>query len=172
MADDGRSLSGGTRNIRHVQSELTARVTWNIKEDAVKPLVLLDVNSMLSSQTVSKYNSQYHKLFSAVPKEEILMKGKGSHLHHHLHHHLCENDVLLCVCCSIFLCSSAGYPAPGKTLHLQELAVFLCQPVRERHQGLCWTRVTVLYHACNMNVCGCWDINLTEMNVSLSVTSF
>ncbi|KAI2648656.1 GRAM domain-containing protein 2A [Labeo rohita] len=27
-----------------------------------------------SSQTVSKYNSQYHKLFSAVPKEEILMK--------------------------------------------------------------------------------------------------
>ncbi len=28
-----------------------------------------------SSQTVSKYNSQYHKLFSTVPKEEILMKG-------------------------------------------------------------------------------------------------
>ncbi|XP_042338039.1 GRAM domain-containing protein 2A-like [Plectropomus leopardus] len=26
------------------------------------------------SQTVSKYNSQYHKLFQTVPKEEILMK--------------------------------------------------------------------------------------------------
>lgn len=26
-------------------------------------------------QTVSKYNSQYHKLFQTVPKEEILMKG-------------------------------------------------------------------------------------------------
>lgn len=28
-----------------------------------------------SAQTVSKYNSQYHKLFQCVPKEEILMKG-------------------------------------------------------------------------------------------------
>lgn len=28
-----------------------------------------------SAQTVSKYNSQYHKLFQSVPKEEILMKG-------------------------------------------------------------------------------------------------
>ncbi|XP_076142934.1 GRAM domain-containing protein 2A isoform X1 [Alosa pseudoharengus] len=27
-----------------------------------------------SAQTVSKYNSQYHKLFQTVPKEEILMK--------------------------------------------------------------------------------------------------
>lgn len=30
-----------------------------------------------SGQTVSKYNSQYHKLFQTVPKEEILMKGEG-----------------------------------------------------------------------------------------------
>lgn len=29
-------------------------------------------------QTVSKYNSQYHKLFQTVPKEEILMKGDSS----------------------------------------------------------------------------------------------
>lgn len=29
-------------------------------------------------QTVSKYNSQYHKLFQTVPKEEILMKGDCS----------------------------------------------------------------------------------------------
>lgn len=29
-------------------------------------------------QTVSKYNSQYHKLFQTVPKEEILMKGTDS----------------------------------------------------------------------------------------------
>lgn len=28
-----------------------------------------------SAQTVSKYNSQYHKLFPCVPKDEILMKG-------------------------------------------------------------------------------------------------
>lgn len=28
-----------------------------------------------SAQTVSKYNSQYHKLFQCVPKDEILMKG-------------------------------------------------------------------------------------------------
>lgn len=28
-----------------------------------------------SAQTVSKYNSQYHKLFACVPKDEILMKG-------------------------------------------------------------------------------------------------
>ncbi|MEQ2255558.1 GRAM domain-containing protein 2A, partial [Ilyodon furcidens] len=27
-----------------------------------------------SAQTVSKYNSQYHKLFPCVPKDEILMK--------------------------------------------------------------------------------------------------
>ena len=31
-----------------------------------------------SAQTVSKYNSQYHKLFQCVPKDEILMKGTGS----------------------------------------------------------------------------------------------
>ena len=31
-----------------------------------------------SAQTVSKYNSQYHKLFQTVPKEEILMKGKSA----------------------------------------------------------------------------------------------
>ncbi|KAA8595952.1 hypothetical protein FQN60_011243 [Etheostoma spectabile] len=29
-----------------------------------------------SAQTVSKYNSQYHKLFQCVPKDEILMKGR------------------------------------------------------------------------------------------------
>lgn len=29
-----------------------------------------------SAQTVSKYNSQYHKLFQSVPKDEILMKGR------------------------------------------------------------------------------------------------
>lgn len=28
-----------------------------------------------SAQTVSKYNSQYHKLFQCVPKDELLMKG-------------------------------------------------------------------------------------------------
>lgn len=28
-----------------------------------------------SAQTVSKYNTQYHKLFQCVPKDEILMKG-------------------------------------------------------------------------------------------------
>lgn len=32
-------------------------------------------NHSISPQTVSKYNSQYHKLFQTVPKEEILMKG-------------------------------------------------------------------------------------------------
>lgn len=30
-----------------------------------------------SAQTVSKYNSQYHKLFQCVPKDEILMKGNS-----------------------------------------------------------------------------------------------
>ena len=35
-----------------------------------------------SAQTVSKYNSQYHKLFQCVPKDEILMKGTGSLLVH------------------------------------------------------------------------------------------
>lgn len=34
-----------------------------------------------SAQTVSKYNSQYHKLFQCVPKDEILMKGRLSLLH-------------------------------------------------------------------------------------------
>lgn len=29
-----------------------------------------------SAQTVSKYNSQFHKLFQCVPKDEILMKGE------------------------------------------------------------------------------------------------
>ncbi|KTG14398.1 hypothetical protein cypCar_00048100, partial [Cyprinus carpio] len=33
-----------------------------------------DVKKCYRGSTVSKYNSQYHKLFSAVPKEEILMK--------------------------------------------------------------------------------------------------
>lgn len=29
-----------------------------------------------SAQTVSKYNSQFHKLFQCVPKDELLMKGE------------------------------------------------------------------------------------------------
>ncbi|KAK7117936.1 hypothetical protein R3I94_023224 [Phoxinus phoxinus] len=33
-----------------------------------------DVKKCYRGSTVSKYNSQYHKLFSTVPKEEILMK--------------------------------------------------------------------------------------------------
>ncbi|XP_078139387.1 GRAM domain-containing protein 2A [Centroberyx gerrardi] len=33
-----------------------------------------DVKKCYRGSTVSKYNSQYHKLFQAVPKEEILMK--------------------------------------------------------------------------------------------------
>uniref|UniRef100_A0A8C2H8U3 GRAM domain-containing protein n=1 Tax=Cyprinus carpio TaxID=7962 RepID=A0A8C2H8U3_CYPCA len=33
-----------------------------------------DVKKCYRGSTVSKYNSQYHKLFSAIPKEEILMK--------------------------------------------------------------------------------------------------
>lgn len=37
--------------------------------------------------------------------------------------------------CSVFLCVAAGHPAAGATLHLQELVVFLRQPVRQRHQS-------------------------------------
>lgn len=35
-----------------------------------------------SAQTVSKYNSQYHKLFQCVPKDEILMKGTVLFFYH------------------------------------------------------------------------------------------
>ncbi|XP_035771290.1 uncharacterized protein LOC102795839 [Neolamprologus brichardi] len=34
-----------------------------------------DVKKCYRGSTVSKYNSQYHKLFQAVPKEEVLMKA-------------------------------------------------------------------------------------------------
>lgn len=37
--------------------------------------------------------------------------------------------------CSVFLCVAAGHPIAGATLHLQELVVFLCQPVWQRHQS-------------------------------------
>lgn len=81
---------------------------------------------LVPPQTVSKYNSQYHKLFQTVPKEEILMKGD------------CSGAPLLLPCCllltpsssaSLFLRSAEGHPAAGTTLHLQELVVFLRQPV-------------------------------------------
>ncbi|XP_046890326.1 GRAM domain-containing protein 2A isoform X2 [Hypomesus transpacificus] len=35
---------------------------------------------------------------------------------------------------SLLLCSPAGHPAAGASLHLTQLAVFLCQPVWEGHQ--------------------------------------
>lgn len=31
-----------------------------------------------SAQTVSKYDSQFHKLFQCVPKDELLMKGESA----------------------------------------------------------------------------------------------
>lgn len=40
----------------------------------IDDLTYEDVKKCYRGSTVSKYNSQYHKLFSAVPKEEILMK--------------------------------------------------------------------------------------------------
>lgn len=49
-----------------------------------------------SAQTVSKYNSQYHKLFQCVPKDEILMKGTVLFTS--------RETLRLCLCCNfIFL---------------------------------------------------------------------
>lgn len=33
--------------------------------------------SLSVPQTVNKYNSQFHKLFQCVPKDELLMKGEN-----------------------------------------------------------------------------------------------
>ncbi|XP_056595132.1 GRAM domain-containing protein 2A isoform X2 [Triplophysa dalaica] len=40
----------------------------------IDDLTYEDVKKCYRGSTVSKYNSQYHKLFSAIPNEEILMK--------------------------------------------------------------------------------------------------
>lgn len=39
-----------------------------------------DVKKCYRGSTVSKYNSQYHKLFQTVPKEEILMKAPDENI--------------------------------------------------------------------------------------------
>lgn len=39
-----------------------------------------------SAQTVSKYNSQFHKLFQCVPKDELLMKGEAGRTPHSQSH--------------------------------------------------------------------------------------
>ncbi|KAK1798452.1 hypothetical protein P4O66_006743 [Electrophorus voltai] len=57
LVQSSRPLRDGSRLRRGCGKELTS---------------LLDATS--SSQTVSKYNSQYHKLFQNVPTEELLMK--------------------------------------------------------------------------------------------------
>ncbi|XP_026094322.1 GRAM domain-containing protein 2A isoform X2 [Carassius auratus] len=46
----------------------------SLRLQLIEDLSYEDVKRCYRGSTVSKYNSQYHKLFSAVPKEEILMK--------------------------------------------------------------------------------------------------
>lgn len=80
-------------------------------------------------QTVSKYNSQYHKLFQTVPKEEILMKGDSSGPPPAAALPLRFNPLFFFFSGSLFLRSAEGHPAAGTTLHLQELVVLLRKPV-------------------------------------------
>lgn len=54
-----------------VQSSHPLRERARLQKSCAKQLISL---SSTSSQTVSKYNAQYHKLFQSVPKEELLMK--------------------------------------------------------------------------------------------------
>ncbi|KAA0723729.1 GRAM domain-containing protein 2A [Triplophysa tibetana] len=53
-----------------VQSSHPLRERARLQKSCAKQLISLSS----ASQTVSKYNAQYHKLFQSVPKEEILMK--------------------------------------------------------------------------------------------------
>lgn len=80
-------------------------------------------------QTVSKYNSQYHKLFQTVPKEEILMKGEGAGAPLTFLLSRCLLSTFFFFSGSLLLRSAEGHPAAGATLHLQELVMFLRQPV-------------------------------------------
>lgn len=56
-----------------VQSSHPLKERARLQKSCAKQLISLSS----ASQTVSKYNAQYHKLFQSVPKEEILMKGKS-----------------------------------------------------------------------------------------------
>lgn len=56
-----------------VQSSHPLRERARLQKSCAKQLISLSS----ASQTVSKYNAQYHKLFQSVPNEEILMKGKS-----------------------------------------------------------------------------------------------
>lgn len=46
----------------------------NFRFHLIEDLSYEDVKKCYRGSTVSKYNSQYHKLFQCVPKDEILMK--------------------------------------------------------------------------------------------------
>ncbi|TRZ04113.1 hypothetical protein DNTS_003646 [Danionella cerebrum] len=58
-----------------VQSTHPLRERGSLQKSCAKQLICLSSSSSsASSQTVSKYNAQYHKLFQSVPKDELLMK--------------------------------------------------------------------------------------------------
>lgn len=58
---------------RHATQSVRKRMSGLIQKLSSAPH--LTQPPCLPLQTVSKYNSQYHKLFQNIPKEEILMKG-------------------------------------------------------------------------------------------------
>ncbi|KAG7327259.1 hypothetical protein KOW79_008865 [Hemibagrus wyckioides] len=66
-----------TKKCTRGSSSRPLREKSRLQGSCVHELISLPpASSSSSSQSVSKYNSQYHKLFHNVPKEENLMKGE------------------------------------------------------------------------------------------------
>ncbi|XP_028814776.1 GRAM domain-containing protein 2A isoform X1 [Denticeps clupeoides] len=71
-SDDVSLLS--TQELTDTPREDDSRGSPNFRLPLIDDLSYEDVKKCYRGSTVSKYNSQYHKLFQTVPKEEILMK--------------------------------------------------------------------------------------------------
>ncbi|TRY56265.1 hypothetical protein DNTS_028381, partial [Danionella cerebrum] len=63
-----------TETPRDEENQFPAQFRHTLMLQLIDDLSYEDVKKCYRGSTVSKYNSQYHKLFSSVPKEEILMK--------------------------------------------------------------------------------------------------
>ncbi|XP_061742991.1 uncharacterized protein LOC133542817 isoform X2 [Nerophis ophidion] len=65
----------GLLSTQDLDSSKDEEAHGHLRFQLIEELSYEDVKKCYRGSTVSKYNSQYHKLFQCVPKDELLMKG-------------------------------------------------------------------------------------------------